>query len=50
MHCIRQFDYEKKLYIKFLNKEDLIILFEFAKKFKKYIKRVFSTLLNNENK
>ena len=50
MYCIKQFDYEKKLYIKFLNKEDLIILFEFAKKFKKYIKRVFSTLLNNENK
>ena len=48
MHCIRQFDYEKKLYIKFLNKEDLIMLNNFAKKFNKFIDRVFSTLLNNE--
>ena len=49
MYCIKQFDYEKKMYIKFLNKEDLIILFKFATKFKKYISRVYS-LLNNENK
>ena len=41
IYCIKQFDYEKKIYNKFLNQEDLEILEKFAKKLNHYIKSLY---------
>jgi hypothetical protein len=43
IYCIKQFDYEKKIYNKFLNQEDLKILEKFAKKLNHYIKNLYKS-------
>ena len=40
MYCVRQFEYEEKIYNKFLTEEDFIILKKFVGKINKYIKYI----------
>ena len=41
IYCIKQFDYEKKIYDKYINKEDFKILEQFARKLNDYIKKFY---------
>ena len=43
MHCVKHFEYEKKIYAKFLNDKDYLALKLFILKIKNYIDQSFSS-------